>query len=201
MTLTEATTRVRNLLNQTDTANTLWDDDDFITHALNEARRWFATILDESYLIRLRTRAALSVSGGVGTYPTDFLRVVNDPYVTIDTVPASRIPENERWRLKHLANQDSIAANVSNESVYYYEDSAGVNLLPSSATACSYEYVAIPDDLSGSENYELPDSINDLTVHYAFEKCLGTTRGSRELALQLAKDRGFKTRELHNAAV
>lgn len=192
MTKTEAETRVRHLLNQTDSSNTLYDNTNFIDHALNEGRRLFATILDERYLIRLRKSASLTVAAGVGTYPTDFLKIVKDPYVVIDTEVATRIPDNERWRLRFLSNAESAAPSVANDVYYYYEDSSGVKALPSSAAAITYEYIKTPGDLDANENYELPDSVNDLTVEYAFEKCTGTTRGDKELAVYLANKQKLK---------
>lgn len=203
MTLTEAQTRVRHLLNQTDSSNTLYDNTNLINHALNSGRRLFASILDEQYLPKLRKRSTLTVAGGVGAYPSDYLKSVVDPYVSITVsgaaVVAKFLPPEERWRLRFMS--DMTYANAGTTTTYYYEDSSGVVLFPTSATGCSFEYIKIPDDLGVSENLELPDSVNDMVIEFAFQYCLGTTRGDKELATIIARDRNLKIGALNNVYV
>ena len=153
----------------------------------------FAMILDEKYLVKLRKPGSLTVTSGKGAFPTDYLKSVKDPHVTVDGGDVAKfIPETERWRLRFLAEGASAAPSAANDIWYYYEDSTGVNVIPANtATAINYPYIAIPTDLGVSENLELPDAVNDMTVEYAFEKCMGTTRGDKELAVYLAKKRGM----------
>lgn len=180
MILTVATTRVRHLINQTDNTNTLYDDTNFIANVLNEGRRLFASILPESKLPKLRKSASLTVASNVGAYPSDFLRPLNDPYVLIDSKVGRRVKEGERWRLRYLSSNDLL------DDEYYYERSDGVVAL--SATSITYEYLKTPDDLSGTDNVELPSFVDDLVVDYAFKRCMGTTRGDKELALMIWRD-------------
>lgn len=187
MTAAEARTRVRNLLDQTSTTNTQFSESDFIDHALNSGRRYFASILPERLIPALRSSGSLTVAAGVGAYPSDFLRVVQDPYVTIDTVEARRIPEDERWRLRHLEDNTYVASSATEK--YFYEYESGVKLFPSTATACVYEYIMVPPDLDTTDRTELPEDIHDLVVDFAFEKCMGTRRGDMELAAFLLRKR------------
>lgn len=203
MTLTEGQTRVRYLLNQTDSSNTLYDNTNLIDHALNSGRRLFASILDEQYLVKLRKRSALTVTSGVGAYPSDYLKSVIDPYVTIAVSGASVVAKflspEERWRLRFMADMDY--ANAGTTTTYYYEDSSGIVLLPTSATGCSYEYIKNPTELSGTDNTELPETVDDVVVEFAFQYCLGTTRGDRELAQIIARERNLKIGALNNVYV
>ena len=180
MTSTESILRVRNLINQTDSTNTLYDDTNFIAHVLNQGRRLFASILPESKLPKLRVSAALVVGSNVGAYPTDFLRPLNDPYVLIDSTVARRVKEGERWRLRFLASNDLT------DDEYYYERSDGVVAL--AATAITYEYLKKPTALSASDNVELPAEVDDMVIDFAFHKCMGTTRGDKELAAMLWRE-------------
>lgn len=198
MTITEARTRVRNKLNQTDSTNTLYSDSDFIDHELNAARRFLASVLADQYLVKLRKRTALTVSSGIGAYPTDFLRVAGNAYVALDGTPAKRLDESERWRLRYLdsTNQNLGTPNSANGYYVYWEESDGVHTLPT-ATTIQYEYIKTPDDLDATDNKELPESVDDLTVDFAFESCMRSTRGDQGLALALAKNRGYKIRDIN----
>lgn len=192
MTLSGADTRVRHLINQTDSANTLFDSTNFIANVLNQGRRMFASILPEEMIPKLRKSVALSVVAEVGAYPADFLRTVKDPYITCsdgaDTFIPVRISEHERWRMKFLEINTTLLSGY-----YYYERSDGVVIISSATTidAITYEYIKTPADLSGSDNVEMPADIDDLVIDFAFEKCMGTSRGNLELATFLAKNRGL----------
>lgn len=192
MTLTQGDTRVRHLINQTSTTNTLFDSTEFIAKVLNQGRRLFASILPEDKLPKLRKSVTLSNSTNgvtVGDYPTDFLRKVEQPYVTINSIVAVRIPDQERWRLRFLESNDLIKSGAS--QYYYWERSDGVYFLPNSDVAVVYEYLKYPDDLGVSDNVELPPDVDDLVVDFAFKKCMGTTRGNLELATFLAREQGL----------
>jgi len=184
MTLAQGLSRVRELINQTDNTNTLWSDTQ-IGDFLNQGRRLFASILPEEKLPKLKKTASLTVSTFVGSWPTDFLRPLNNPRVTTDSygtgfVEARKIPEGEKWRLRFLSSND-----LTDDS-YYYERSDGVVTL--TATSINYEYLKIPDDLSSSDSVEMPAGVDDMVIDFAFHKCVGTTRGDKELAVLLWRD-------------
>lgn len=199
MTLTGGETRVRHLINQTDSTNTKFDNTNFIDVALNQGRRMFATILPEEAVPKLRKSVALVVTAEVGAYPSDYLRSLANPFVTLTsasgTFPGRRIPENERWRLRWIDNTNFESDLY--DDYYYYERSDGVVGLHNSATVTgiTYEYLKAPDALSVSDNVELPTDIDDLVVDYAFQKCMGTRRGDLQLAVFLANQRNATLKE------
>ena len=144
MTLLEGETRVRHLLNQISTSNTLYDNTNFIDQVLNQGRRMFASILPEEMLPKLITSVALVITSEVGAYPADFLRPLKNPHVTItggaggSTFVGVRIPEKERWRLKWMDNTDY--SNDLLDDYYYYERSDGVVGIHSTATVTGIAY-------------------------------------------------------------
>lgn len=194
MTLTNGQTRVRNLLDQTDTANTQYDNTDFIAAALNQGRRMFARILPASVLPELRTTGSLTVTSGKADFPADYLRDQEGVRVQIDAAYANDIT-TEPWRLKYLESND--LTKSANGDTYYWKNEDGVEVLPTASTTVTYPYVKMPADLDGTDNGDLPDDVEDLTVDFAFEKCMMTKRGDLELAVTLAKNRGFTLRAIY----
>ena len=179
MTLAQGLSRVRELINQTDNTNTLWSDTQ-IGDFLNQGRRLFASILPEDKLPKLRKAAALVVTANVGAYPTDFLRILKNGRTLVDSVEGRRVPDNERWRYRFLSSNDLT------DDEYYYERSDGVVAL--AATAITYEYLKTPVNLSTSDSVEMPAGVDDMVVDFAFHKCVGTTRGDKELAVLLWRE-------------
>jgi len=214
MTKTEALLRLRNKLNQTTNTNSIWHDDNFLTHELEAGRKYFATVLDDKYLVKLRKpSSAITLTGSpadIAAYPSDFLRMVDNAYVTftsatLTNAPMTRIDESERWRLRFMNTtdqtlstpQDTTAAN----NPAYYEEQGGIRVWPTGGTSIIYEYIMIPTALAAGEDVLLGDAVNDMVVDYAFESCMRTTRGDQNLALALARNRGYKVREANNVFV
>jgi len=198
MTLVEAQTRVRHLVGQTSTTNTVFDNAEFIKIVLDQGRRSFATILPEEKLPKLVKSSDLgALSSEVGSYPADFLRPLKNPHVTITTAAATyvgvRIPNNERWRLKWIDNT-TFNSDLTDE-YYYYERSDGVIGLHATVTitAIGYQYLKTPAVMSTTtaDSQDLPLDVEDLVIDFAFKKCMGTTRGNLELAKFLAREQGI----------
>ncbi len=211
MTLAQALLRVRQALNQTSNSNTLWTDAN-ITDELEAGRRYFATILDDKYLSKLRkTSSAITLTAGVGAYPTDFLRLIDNGYATFTSVvlatavPMVRLPEDERWRLRFFNTTDQIFATpqdtVAESNPVYCETSAGIKVLPlvsGVASSILYEYIFVPTALTTNDDELLGENVNDMVIEYAIEAVMRSTRGDQGLALSLAKNRGYKVREMQS---
>jgi len=211
MTLAQALLRVRQALNQTSNSNTLWTDAN-ITDELEAGRRYFATILDDKYLSKLRkTSSAITLTGGVGAYPTDFLRLIDNGYATFTSVvlatavPMVRLPEDERWRLRFFNTTDQVFATpqdtVAESNPVYWETSGGIRVLPvvaGGASSILYEYIFIPTALTTNDDELLGENVNDMVIEYAIEAVMRSTRGDQGLALSLAKNRGYKVREMQS---
>lgn len=196
MTQAQARTRVRELLDQADTSNTQFDETT-IDYFVNEARRIFAVLLSERHLPKLvaGTDSSLSVTAGYASYPSDFLRPHYGIRATIDSVQATRIGLDQQWRVRYLESNDLVKSGSADK--YFWEEGAGIKVLPSGASGISYPYIKKPADLSGSDNTDLPPDVEDLTIHYAYEKCMGTRRGDIELAIHLAQQRNLTVRNLN----
>ncbi len=187
-TLTAEVTRVRNLLGQTSTTNTQFTDT-VIGDFLQEGRRIFARILPQEMIPGLKTTSNLSLSSGFAAFPSDFLRHVVDGEQLVDSVQAREISAGERWRLKFLSGNDLVKGGSADK--YWFSHKTGLNVYPTSATTFTFQYIKKPTDLSGSANEELPADLNDLVVEYAFQKTQSTARGDLEIAVAIAKERGF----------
>jgi len=193
MTTTTLRATVRRRLNQTDNTNTQFVDA-MIDELGNQARRMFAAILPPSILPNLRATSGLSVTSGVATYPSDFLRPLNDTVIDVDSVVATRIPTGESWRLRYLEGNDNTKS--ANGDKYFYESADSIQVLPTSATTINYKYIRKPDDLDGSANADMPLDVDDMVVDFVFEKLMGTRRGNLDLATYLARSRGFLQNEV-----
>lgn len=190
MTTTTLRATVRRRINQTDNTNTQFVDP-MIDELGNQARRMFAAILPESILVNLRTTADLSPTSGLASYPADYLRSLSDPGVLIDGVYARQIKNGEKWRLKFLESNDNVKSGSADK--YYWETDDGIHCLPSNATIITYKYIKKPADLSGSDDTSMPPDVDDMVIDFVFEKLMGTRRGDKELAIILAKNRGYLT--------
>lgn len=194
MTLTGATLRVRHLINQTSSSNTLFDDTNFIANVLNQGRRMFASILPEAQIPKLRKSATWSAAAAANTFshPSDYLKEAVDPITTITVAGSSyearKLPKDELWRVRTIKSNNSYTSDFLDE-YYYYERSDGISFLNGTITACVRDYIKVPTDLSASDNVELPEDLDDMVVDFAFQKCEGTTRGDKELAVLLMKER------------
>lgn len=198
MTNTESRARVRRLLDQTDSADTQFSDT-LIDDLVDQARRLYARMLPDEMLPNLKTTGSLTPSSGYAAFPSDFLRRVPDPEVFVDSVWAQEIPKGERWRLRFLEGNTFTAS--SSVQKYYYLDDAGVFVRPTTATAISFPYLKMPANLSGTDNTDLTDDIEDLTIDYAFYRLMGTERGDAELAAFLLQERGMTVKGMTNANV
>lgn len=198
MTTTESRARVRRLLDQTDNTDTQFSDE-LIDDLVNQARRVYARMLPDEMLPNLKTTGTLTLSSGYSAFPSNFLRRVPDPEVFVDSVWAQEIPKGERWRLRFLESVTFTASGATQK--YYYLDDAGVFVRPTDATECLFPYLKMPADLSGSANTDLTDDIEDLTIDYAFYRCMGTERGDAELAAFLLQERGMTVKGMTNANV
>jgi len=189
MLLANAKADVQQLLDQTTITNTQFDDTNFLPDALNRARRAFAAILPESEIPKLIKIASLTIVAGVGTYPTDFLKKMKYPYVTIGLVggtayPAKRIAPEDNWR-RTLLESSSLTLSDATSTKYYIEASNGILLFPATSTLCYYQYIMTPTDLGAVDNIELPLYVDDLVIWHVFEQCMSTQRGDQELAKYL----------------
>lgn len=189
MLLANAKADVQQLLDQTTITNTQFDDTNFLPDALNRARRAFASILPESEIPKLIKIASLTIVAGVGTYPTDFLKKMEYPYVTIGILggtvyPAKRIAPDENWR-RYLLESNTLTVSDATSTKYYYEASNGIMLYPATSTVCYYQYIMIPTDLGAVDNTELPLYVDDMVIWHVFEQCMSTQRGDLELAKYL----------------
>ena len=197
MTTTTLRATVRRRLNQTSNANTQFADE-MIDELGNQGRRMFAAILPESVLTSLRETAALSPSSGLVAYPTDFLRNLEDPGVLVDAVQAKKIKSGEKWRIKFLEGNDNVKSGAADK--YYWETDDGIHCLPTAATAITYKYIRIPDALDSEVNADMPLDVDDMVIDFVFEKCMGTRRGDKELAVWLAQGRGYLARAIVDKA-
>lgn len=191
MTQSEARTRVRQLLDQTDNTDTQFSDS-MIDNLVNQGRRLFARILPNEMLPNLKKTGSLSLTSGYSAFPSDFLRRVPDAEVKVDSVFAKEIEQGERWRLRELANNTLTAPGAAQK--YYYLDDAGVNALPTSATTLSLPYIKMPAVLDGTDNTDLTDDVEDFTIDFAFYRCMGTERGDVELATFILQERGISVK-------
>lgn len=192
-TLTGETTKVRHLLDQTDSADTQFNDANFIAVALNAGRRAFARILPQDMIPGLTTIQNLTLATGYSAFHSSFLRHLEDGEQLVDSVQAREIPRSETWRLKFISANDLIKGGTTDK--YYFYHRAGVNVYPTTATTFTHQFIMEPTDLSGADNTELPPDISDMAVEWAFERCLGTARGDTELAIYIAKKRGIYLQE------
>lgn len=192
MTLAGATTRVRHLINQTSSSNTLFDDTNFIANVLNQGRRMFASILPEERVPKLRIYAPWTVTANVAAHPSNFLKEAMNPNTNITVgggvFIARKIPIDEMWRFRIIRPNSVYVSDILDE-YYFYERSDGI-YFPTSDTIsmCVRDYIKVPTDLSTTDNVELPGDLDDQVVDFAFRRCMGTTRGDRELALYLLKE-------------
>ena len=193
MILANAQVEVRQLLNQNDTSDTQFSQT-MLQRLLDEGRRRFASILPEELIPKLRKSASLTVTAGIGTYPTDFFKPLLDPYVTVQGIVAKRIPFHEDWRLRFL--EFNVLTASSTTTKYYREINNGIALYPTSSTACVYEYIAKPTALTTTDIIDLPAFIDDLVVKYVFRKCMGTPVGDIELANLLLKEEQLEIKNI-----
>lgn len=193
MTTTSLRATVRRRINQTDNTNTQFPDA-MIDELGDQARRMFARILPERMLTGLVTgyTTTLSVSSARASYPSDFLRRLENKEVLVDSQHARNLL-GEEWRLKFLEDNDNTGSDA--EDAYYQENSQGIKVLPNTATGITYPYIKIPPALSGSDDTSMPPDVDDLVVDFVFEKLMGTRRGDKELAVMLANLRGLITQE------
>lgn len=188
MTQAQARDRVRDLLDQTNTADTQFDQD-MVDDLVSQGRRLFARLLPTQMFPSLKTGASLTVTAGIAPFPADFLRFVFGARILVDSVDARFIPEDEMWRIKYLEQNDLVKSGALDK--YFYLRTNGVGVLPSDASAVTFEYLKTPGVLSGTDNTDLPKDVEDLSIMYAFEKMMNTQRGDVELGVALARDRGF----------
>jgi len=193
MTTTSLRATIRRRLNQTDNTNTQFADA-MIDELGDEGRLVFAGMLPEKILTALQKTSDLSPTTGLASYPTDYLRSLEDPYVLVDSVYASLIPLGQKWRLKFQESNDLVKSGAANK--YYWETDDGIHCLPTTATTITYKYLRIPDPLDAVANLDMPLDVDPLVVDYVFEKMMGTRRGDKELALMLARQRGVGVREI-----
>ena len=192
MTESDGQNRVRRLLNQTDADDSQFSDT-MLSELLNQARHIYADILPQKYMSNLIKTETIAVGGtyaGHADFPSDFLRPIDNPYVTIDSVSAKKIPEEERWRLHELENNENTGSGYASTK-YYRETSKGIEVYPNTATTIDYEYLAKPTDLSAVDNTEFAALVDDMCVDFAFQKCMGTQRGDVQLAVFLAEQQGI----------
>lgn len=200
--MTQATARalVRELMNQTNSGNSNFTDSNGIDAAVSAARRAFAVVLPDEILPGLRAgdgfnATALTVTSGYASYPADFLRPLKNKVVLVTatvTFKANRIDHNRLYMLGVFGVgliTSKLYAKLSTLNFYYRETGAGIEVWPSDATAVRYPYLKLPDELSGTDNTDLPRDVEDLTILHAFERLMGTKRGDLELAKKLASDR------------
>jgi len=198
MTTTTLRATVRRRINQTDNMNTQFADS-MIDELGNQARRMFAAILPEGILSSLRKSGSLTPSSGVASYPADYLRSLKDPEVLVDSVHANKIPLGEKWRLRYLESNDNVKSGTTDK--YYWETDAGIHCLPTTATAITYPYIRVPDDLDTEANADMPLDVDDMVIDYVFEKLMGTRRGDKELAVYLANQKGSLLGAMNNEHV
>jgi len=190
MTAAIADARVRELLSQSST-NTEFSPT-MVGALVNQGRRLLASILPEKLLLQLRVYESTvqNITSGQLAYRTDFLRclknkVVKSGEVSPPTIIATELKENEEWRLKFQESNDLIKSSATIK--YYREKGQYVEFYPATDTYALYPYLKCPDDLTDEDNKELSKNIEDLTIRYAFERCMGTKRGDLELAVFLSK--------------
>ncbi len=188
MTTTTLRATVRRRLNQTSNSNTQFADT-LIDELGNQARRMFAAILPENMLADLRKTSDLSPSSGLVAHPSDFLRMLKSPRVLIDSVYANKLETEETWRLKFLESNDNVKSGSADK--YYWEADDAIHCLPTTATTITYKYIKVPGDLSGVADVDMPPDVDDMVIDFVFEKCMATRRGDKELAVFLARSRGF----------
>ncbi len=197
MTTTSLRATVRRRLDQTSNTNTQFSDA-MIDELGNQGRRMFAAILPDSILTSLRKTSDLSPTSGLASYPSDFLRNLDDPGILVDGVYAREIRRGEKWRLRLLEGNDNVKSGSADK--YWWETDDGIHCLPTTATTITFKYIRKPDDLDASENADMPPDVDDMVVDYVFEKLMGTARGDLELALFLAQSRQRLTRNVVETA-
>ena len=199
MTTTSLRATVRRRINQTSNTDTNVPDT-MIDELGNQARRMFAAILPDSILTTLRSTTSLSPSSGLASYPSDYLRGLDDPGHLIDGVQARIIPKGEKWRLKFINANINTASGAADK--YIWETDNGVQCLPTDATTITFKYVRVPDDLDGDANADMPLDVDDMVVDFVFEKAMGTPQMSDyELATVLARNRGYLLKEVQNVNI
>jgi len=191
LTTTTLRATIRRRINQTSSSDTQFADT-MIDELGNQGRRMFAAILPEKILTSLRKTTNLSPSSGLASYPSDYLRSLSDPGHKVDSVQAVIIERGEKWRLKWVEGNDNIKSGSTEK--YIWETDDGIHCLPSTATAITYKYLRVPDDLDTSANADMPLDVDDMVVDFVFEKLMGTRRGDKELAVLLAQNRGYLTK-------
>lgn len=193
MTQTESRTRVRNLLDQTDSTDTQFSDTNLIDYAVSEGRRLFARILPQEMLPNLKTISNLTLANGYAAYPSDFLRIVKDGEHLVDSIQAREIPVSERWRLKFISDNNLVKGGTTDK--YWFSHRAGVNVYPKDAKTFTIQYIKVPGVLAAGDNTDLTDDVEDLTISFAFYRCMNTQRGDRDIANQVMKEHGIFIKE------
>jgi len=106
-------------------------------------------------------------------------------------VRAIEIRPGQEYIIDQTKDANSQISHTVIGVAYYRETGAGVEVWPSTAADVKYPYLKAPAVLGAGDNTDLPDDIEDLTILHAFERLMGTKRGDLELAVKLARDRGF----------
>ncbi len=197
MTTTSLRATIRRRINQSSNTDTQFADS-MIDELGNQGRRMFAGILPEKILTSLRTTGALSPSSGLVAYPADYLRGLDDPGYLVDSVYASIIPKGEKWRTRFMEGNDNVKSGAADK--YVWETDDGIHCLPTTATTITFKYIRTPDVLDASANADMPLDVDDMVVDYVFEKLMGTPHGDLELALFLAKNKGYLTKAVMETA-
>lgn len=187
MTNSSARDRIYDLLRQSSSDSQF--DTDVIDAAVNQGRRIYGQLITDQLLPNLRVRKVdgISVSSGIASFPTGFVKMQKNGIVKIDSVQAVEI--KDEWRLKFLNSNDNAKADTVDK--YYRVVAGGLEVYPTDATSVTQlDYVKVPGDLSTSDNTDLPKWVEDLTIDWAFERLMTTDDGDIELAVKLLKERG-----------
>lgn len=159
LTLSDIRQRVRDRVGEdtTEGVSEIGLPDEVIDRLANDGVKTIATFGWDGALRLLHTNSDISLSSGVGSLPTDYMRLIA---VEVDGVAASPYS---------VENEDAIEGANSVETAsstqpFYRLDASNINVRPTTATTAKMYYIKAPSAMSATDDKPELDEMWDETL-------------------------------------